>query len=182
MRRAFHGCLLPSRCPDRPSPRTRSTFWDTPQRGTNCFKSAPPDAAYFQRAAGLWRHLGAAIVQRMEISADGRDFSSAVSTSIKVWCPRIWPSCVAVLDIAQAAGIKWWSRRCRCRAARWIQQNNDKFDDRLWSDKRYWKQSAAFWRDLAACAQGSSGRRRPTTSSTSPCRRQQGRARRTCGV
>ena len=27
---------------------------------------------------------------------------------------------------------------------------NDKFDDRLWSDKRYWQQSAAFWRDLAA--------------------------------
>jgi len=34
--------------------------------------------------------------------------------------------------------------------ARTKQQNNDKFDDRLWSAKRYWQQSAAFWRDLAA--------------------------------
>jgi hypothetical protein len=33
--------------------------------------------------------------------------------------------------------------------ARWVQQNNGQFDDRLWSERRYWDQAAAFWRDLA---------------------------------
>ena len=32
---------------------------------------------------------------------------------------------------------------------RWAQNNQGQFDDRLWQDKRYWSQAAAFWRDMA---------------------------------
>ena len=64
-----------------------------------------------------------------------------------------------MLDAAQAAGVKVVVTPLSLPGARTKQQNNNQFDDRLWSDKRYWQQSAAFWRDLAARAQGSSRRR-----------------------
>ena len=33
--------------------------------------------------------------------------------------------------------------------ARWAQNNDGAFDNRLWEDKAYWQQAADFWRDLA---------------------------------
>jgi endoglucanase len=56
----------------------------------------------------------------------------------------------AVLDEAQAAGIKVVITTVSLPGARWRQQNGDKDDLRLWRDFQYHTQAAAFWRDLAA--------------------------------
>jgi len=126
------------------------TFWDTPQRGANCFNSGPPDAAYFSALRGYgatWVRLSfsgwkSAVEGREFLFGSLDDYQGLVSGDVAIFR--------AVLDSAQAAGIKVVVTPLSLPGARWIQQNNDKFDDRLWNDKRYWKQSAAFWRDLAA--------------------------------
>jgi len=126
------------------------TFWDTPQRGANCFNSGPPDAAYFRALRGYgatWVRLS---FSGWKSAEEGReflfgsldDYHGLVAGDVAIFR--------AVLDRAQAAGLKVVVTPLSLPGARWIQQNNDQFDDRLWSDKRYWKQSAAFWRDLAA--------------------------------
>ena len=57
---------------------------------------------------------------------------------------------IATLDRAHAAGLKVVITPLSLPGMRWAQNNGDRFDDRLWQDKRFWTQSAAFWRDLAA--------------------------------
>lgn len=55
----------------------------------------------------------------------------------------------ACLDAAQAAGMKVVLVPLSLPGNRWAQHNGDKQDERLWRDRAYWDQSAAFWRDLA---------------------------------
>lgn len=59
-----------------------------------------------------------------------------------------------VLDQADAVGIRVVLTTLSLPGARWRQQNDDKFDFRLWRDPQYLKQSALFWRDLAKRLQG----------------------------
>ena len=130
-------------------------FWDVPQRGANCFNEAPPDAAYFQalRAYGAtWVRLTCSKWP----SADKRQprFPGRQPRCVSCrWCARTWRRCARVLDRAHAAGLRVVLVPLELPGARWVQQNDGKFDDRLWSDRNYWQQAAAFWRDLASrCA------------------------------
>lgn len=125
-------------------------FWNTPQRGANSFKDAPPDAAYFRALHGYgatWVRLSfsgwrSAETGREFLFGSLDDYQGLVRADLAIFR--------AVLDTAQAAGVKVVVTPLSLPGARTKQQNNDQFDDRLWSDKRYWQQSAAFWRDLAA--------------------------------
>ncbi len=56
----------------------------------------------------------------------------------------------AALDRADKAGLKVVIAPLSLPGMRWAQNNGNTFDGRLWQDKRYWEESAAFWRDLAA--------------------------------
>jgi Cellulase (glycosyl hydrolase family 5) len=60
----------------------------------------------------------------------------------------------ATLDRAHAAGLKVVITPLTLPGARWKQNNNGHFDDRLWHDKAYWIQAAAFWHDLAGVLKG----------------------------
>jgi hypothetical protein len=123
------------------------TFWDVPRRGANCFNEAPPDAAYFQalRAYGAtWVRLSFSKWR----SARGRDFLADLDEYQSLVREDL-DTLRAVLDRAHAAGLRVVLVPLGLPGARWTQQNDGKFDDRLWSDRNYWRQSAAFWRDLA---------------------------------
>jgi hypothetical protein len=125
-------------------------FWNTPQRGANSFKDAPPDAEYFRALRGYgatWVRLS---FSGWISSEPGREFLFGSLDDYQRLVPGDLAIFRSVLDRAQAAGIKVVVTPLSLPGARTKQQNNDKFDDRLWSDKRYWQQSAVFWRDLAA--------------------------------
>jgi hypothetical protein len=126
----------------------RMDFWDTPQRGANSFNEAPPDAEYFQALRGY----GATWV-RLAFSkwkSNERDFLFGSLDEYQGLVAEDLATLRATLDRAHSAGLKVVVTPLSLPGARWIQHNGNKFDDRLWSDKRYWQQSAAFWRDLAA--------------------------------
>jgi hypothetical protein len=105
-------------------------FWDQPRRGANSFNEVPPDDAYFRAL----RAYGATWVR---IAYDK-------------WKTHDAAAIRAVLDRAHAAGLKVVIVPLSLPGARWRQHNNGRFDDRLWSDRTYWSQAAAHWRDLAA--------------------------------
>ncbi len=124
-------------------------FWNTPQRGSNCFNETPPDAEYF-RALRAYGATWVRLTFSKWKSARGRDFLFGSLDEYESLVPEDLATLRRVLDHAHAAGIKVVVVPLSLPGARSIQMNDNKFDDRLWSDHRYWDQSAAAWRDLAA--------------------------------
>lgn len=122
-------------------------FWDRPQRGANCFNETPPDAAYFHAL----RNHGATWV-RLTFSkwrGQKRDFLFGSLDDYQSLVAEDLAVLRNVLDLAHEAGMKVVLVPLELPGARWRQLNDGRFDDRLWSDWRYWDQSAKFWKDLA---------------------------------
>lgn len=122
-------------------------FWDTPRYGGNSFNRLPPDQAYFDALKGYgaswvrlsydkWRPAG-----RDFLLGNADDYEGLAATDLK--------QLVAVLDRAHTAGLKVVITPLSLPGMRWSQNNQGQFDDRLWQDKRFWAQSARFWRDVA---------------------------------
>lgn len=124
------------------------TFWDSPRYGGNSFNRLPPDKAYFAALRGY----GASWVR---LSYDKwhpqqRDFLMGDADHYRGLQPADLSTLKATLKKAHDSGLKVVISPLSLPGMRWSQNNGGKFDDRLWQDKSYWKQSAAFWRDLAA--------------------------------
>jgi len=123
-------------------------FWNTPRHGANSFNGAPPDAAYFRALRGhgaTWVRLGFSKWKSRE-----RDFLFGNLDDYHGLVAQDLTTLRATLDLAHAAGLKVVVTPLSLPGARATQLNGGKFDDRLWSDRRYWEQAAAAWRDLAA--------------------------------
>ncbi|MDH0301160.1 MULTISPECIES: cellulase family glycosylhydrolase [unclassified Pseudomonas] len=122
-------------------------FWNTPRHGGNSFNRLPPDQAYFDALRGY----GASWVR---LSYDKwhpaeRDFLLGNADAYQGLVNADLKQLVDVLDRAHAAGLKVVITPLSLPGMRWAQNNQDRFDDRLWQDKRFWTQAAHFWRDLA---------------------------------
>lgn len=123
-------------------------FWDKPERGGNSFNRLPPDQAYFdalQDYGASWVRLSYDKWQPAE-----RDYLIGNADQYQGLVAKDLQLLIATLDRAHAAGLKVVITPLSLPGMRWAQNNGDHFDDRLWQDKRFWTQSAAFWRDLAA--------------------------------
>ncbi len=123
------------------------TFWDAPQKGGNSFNAKEPEEAYFKALAAT----GATWV-RLTFSkwkGEGRDFLIGDADDYKGLPPKDLAKLIATLDAAHAAGLKVVVTPLSLPGARWKQQNDGKFDDRLWTDAAFADQAVAFWRDLA---------------------------------
>ncbi|WP_256659572.1 glycoside hydrolase family 5 protein [Pseudomonas sp. H9] len=123
------------------------TFWDTPRHGGNSFNRLPPDLAYFQAL----KAYGASWVR---LSYDkwqpaGRDFLLGDADGYTGLASNDLAQLRQVLDAAHAAGLKVVIAPLSLPGMRWAQNNQNRFDDRLWQDKDWWQQASAFWRDLA---------------------------------
>ena len=126
------------------------SFWDKPRRGANCFNETPPDDAYFRalRAYGAtWVRLS---FSKWKSARRDADFLFGNLDDYRALVREDLATLRATLDRAHAAGLRVVLTPLELPGSRWRQSNGGEFDDRLWSDKRYWQQSAAFWRDLAS--------------------------------
>ena len=123
------------------------SFWGNPRHGGNSFNRLPPDQAYFDALAGY----GATWVR---LSYDkwqpaNRDFLLGNADAYQGLPAADLATLRATLDRAHRAGLKVVIAPLSLPGMRWSQNNQGQFDDRLWQDKRYWSQAAAFWRDVA---------------------------------
>lgn len=122
-------------------------FWDSPRHGGNSFNVTPPSLAYFKALRGYgatWVRLAPS-----KWRGERRDFLIGDADRYTGIPAQDLKTLIAALDRAHAAGLKVVVTPLSLPGARWIQQNGDRYDGRLWRDKGYWAQSAAFWRDLA---------------------------------
>ena len=123
------------------------SWWDQPRRGANSFNRLPPDQAYFQAFAGLggeWMRVTFTKwkgERRDFLIGDADDYRGLVQADLAVL--------EAMLDRADAAGLKVVLAPLSLPMNRWVQQNGDKQDGRLWRDKANWRPAIRFWRDLA---------------------------------
>lgn len=122
-------------------------FWDTPRHGGNSFNRLPPDQAYFDALRGYgatWVRLSYDKWQPVR-----RDFLLGSADTYEGLPEADLAVLRATLDRAHQAGLKVVIAPLSLPGMRWAQNNQGQFDDRLWQDKRYWSQAAAFWRDMA---------------------------------
>lgn len=123
-------------------------FWDTPRAGANGFGEAPPDAAWFAALAATgatWARIAFS-----KWKGAGRDFLIGDADAYRGLVAEDLATLRGVLDAAEAAGIRVALAPLTLPGARWRQQNDGAFDDRLWSDPAFAAEATAFWRDLAA--------------------------------
>ncbi|PSH67954.1 glycosyl hydrolase [Phyllobacterium brassicacearum] len=125
-----------------------ASFWDKPQHGGNSFNRLPPDQAYFDAL----KQYGASWVR---LSYDKwkpakRDFLLGDADHYEAIPASDLATLRATLDRADKAGLKVVITPLSLPSMRWSQNNNGKFDDRLWQDKANWQDAARFWRDLAS--------------------------------
>lgn len=122
-------------------------FWDAPRHGGNSFNRLPPDQAYFDALkvyGATWVRLSYdkwKPEKRDFLVGDADHYDGLVQSDLK--------TLRAALDRADKAGLKVVIAPLSLPGMRWAQNNGGKFDGRLWRDKAWWQQSAAFWRDLA---------------------------------
>jgi len=121
-------------------------FWKTQRTGANCFNKVPEET-WFKDAADLgvsWVRLAFG-----KWKGEQRDFLMGNADNYRGLVEKDAQKLKQVLDWAQKYGLKVVLTPLSLPGARWKQKNNGKFDPRLWEDFNYWKQSKAYWHDIA---------------------------------
>ena len=125
-------------------------YWEVKQRmGANSFNNNPPSQAYFDALAsygGEWVRLTwskwESTSGKTFLMGDPSNYTGLVEGDVSVL--------KAVVARARQSDVKVVFTPLSLPGAVWTQDNEDQIDDRLYSDKKYWKQSADFWTDVAA--------------------------------
>lgn len=123
-------------------------WWDQVRKGGNSFNRLPPEQGYFDAFAGHggeWMRL-----TFTKWKGSGRDFLIGDVANYQELVPGDLATLKAVLDRAEKAGVKVVVTPLSLPWNRWVQQNGDRPDLRLWEDKARWDDAARFWRDLTA--------------------------------
>ncbi len=122
------------------------TFWDDRRTGANAFNQVQTEA-WFADAGELglsWVRLTFAKWESRE-----RDFLLGNADSYSGLVKEDLARLIEALDWAETQGLKVVIAPLSLPGARWRQNNDGKFDVRLWRDAAYWEQAEAYWRDLA---------------------------------
>lgn len=122
-------------------------FWDQPQHGGNSFNRLPPDRSYFDAL----KAYGATWVRLSydKWKPQKRDFLIGDADKYEGIPAKDLATLKATLDRAEKAGLKVVITPLSLPGMRWAQNNGNTFDGRIWQDKAWWTQAAAFWKDLA---------------------------------
>ncbi|MEJ7616456.1 MAG: cellulase family glycosylhydrolase [Pyrinomonadaceae bacterium] len=125
---------------------SKISFWNAQRKGANWFNALPTkEWLVAAKRAGL----GVVRLAPNKWPSQQRDFLIGNADRYQGIVERDFQKLKEVLDQADAVGIKIVLTTLSLPGARWRQQNNDKFDFRLWRDPQYLPQAALFWRDLA---------------------------------
>ena len=124
-----------------------TAFWNTPQHGGNSFNRLPPDFEYYKAL----KDYGATWVRLAydKWQPERKDFLIGNADQYKKIPTNDLNILLETLDAANKAGIKVVIAPLSLPFMRWSQNNGDKFDDRLWRDKKNWNAAIQFWQDLA---------------------------------
>lgn len=127
----------------------RMDFWEgEPRHGANSFNDAPPSQAYFDALAAYgadwvrlswtkWDSTG----QGAFLIGDPGNYEGLVPEDLAILRETV--------ARAERSGLAIVLTPLSLPGAVWQQHNDDTIDDRLYTDKTYWDQSAAFWQDMA---------------------------------
>ncbi|MFK4064149.1 glycoside hydrolase family 5 protein [Brucella anthropi] len=132
----------------------KSEFWSLQQRGGNSFNRFPPDAAYYRAL----HNYGASWVRLSydKWKPEHRDFLIGDADNYSTLSRKDLAVLQKTLSAADNAGLKVVVAPLSLPFSRWSQNNNGKFDDRIWKDKSNWVAAGKFWKDLAAELRGNS--------------------------
>ncbi|MBN2316684.1 MAG: HEAT repeat domain-containing protein [Sedimentisphaerales bacterium] len=130
-----------------PAANDKLAFWDVQRKGANCF-NVTPEEPWFKAAHELgiqwvrmtydkWKGQ-----QRDFLMGDAGNFTGIVQEDLA--------KLIQVLDWADKYNIKVVIAPLSLPGNRWVQNNDNRRDLRLWNNRKYWRQAADFWRDLAA--------------------------------
>jgi endoglucanase len=130
-----------------PGANPKLLFWVSQRKGANCQNTTVgPD---------YWEAAKAAGIEFIRLAPDGwmsagRDFLIGDADSFQALDASDLEALRAVLDDADAAGVRVVLTMFSLPGARWRQLNEDRDDARLWIEPGYREQALLFWRELAA--------------------------------
>jgi len=126
---------------------TKLAFWDTQRKGANMMNQVQTEAQFAAaEAAGIqWVRLAPD-----KWKSQSRDFLIGNADHYTGLDEADLATLRTALEAADRHHIKIVLTMLSLPGDRWRQLNGDKDDLRLWQDKAWWDQAAAFWRDLAA--------------------------------
>ncbi len=115
-----------------PAAAQKMAFWDTQRKGANCFNVEPSEAWFAAaRALGVdWVRLA-----YDKWKGQGRDFLMGNADNFQGVVQQDLAKLVEVLDWAQKYNIKVVVAPLGLPGNRWIQNNDNRRDLRLWNDK-----------------------------------------------
>ncbi|APX18041.1 glycosyl hydrolase (plasmid) [Phaeobacter inhibens] len=122
------------------------TYWDETRTGANSFNEYPTER-WFQDAseAGLgWIRLA-----YDKWDSAHRDFLIGNADNYEGLIAEDLALLRQALDWADAHDLKVVLAPLSLPGGRYRQFNGNQYDSRIWRDKAYWGQAAAFWRDMA---------------------------------
>jgi hypothetical protein len=126
-------------------------YWSRTRRGANLFDHT--ESADRLRAAAA-AHIEFVRVAPNKWPGEGRDFLLGDADKFTTIPPADLAKVRALLDWAQAAGVRVVLTTLSLPGNRWRQQNGNKSDFRLWREPRYADEAEAFWRQLATAVKG----------------------------
>jgi len=144
--------LMALTIPIRVDAADKSEFWSSPQRGGNSFNRLPPGISYYKAL----RDYGASWVRLSydKWKPDHKDFLIGDADKYSGLARNDLAVLQKSLAAANSVGLKVVVAPLSLPFARWSQNNNGKFDDRIWEDKSNWTAAGKFWKDLATELKG----------------------------
>lgn len=124
-----------------------NSYWNEQRKGTNYFNGSPTEE-WFDAANNANIKLIRLTYEKWE--GEQRDFLLGNADNYQGIVESDFQKLKYFLDYADKLDIKIVITPITLPGARWIQMNDNKRDDRLWTNANYKKQAIQFWKDLAA--------------------------------
>lgn len=124
----------------------KTSFWAKQRKGAN--GDGGKEAEDWFRAAA---EFGIQFIRLCPATwqASGRDFLLGDADNFTRIPSADLERLKTVLDTAQRHGVRVVLTMFSLPGARWRQQNDNKFDYRLWTEEKFERQALAFWKELA---------------------------------
>ena len=124
----------------------KASFWDIPQKGTNQFNEVPEEQWF---AAAAKANIEWVRITFSKWDGKERDFLAGSLDNYQGLVQDDLIYLKKVVGWAEKYNLKVVIAPLGLPGSRWAQNNNRKKDTRLWQDKKWWKQSAQYWKDIA---------------------------------